>query len=207
VRKLRKEVVIAGIPFESDEINGMIIAVSALIFAFTWPTVLKLPLALAVALLAFPPHEFAHKLIAFTYRYTTKFRADPLGIISLLLTSFLTNSFLPIGFSVGSAGYVEILERRVEKDHVANIALAGPLINILTGLLLAAISDVQTSFLSFIPAFIYMKSAALTCIGIGIFNLLPINEFDGRWVISYSKKWWFLAIGLGIFSFLLVLFT
>jgi hypothetical protein len=198
---------IAGVHFEREELSELMLASLALLVAFTWPSLLKLPVGILLGFIVFPLHEIAHKLVGFTYGYPTRFKAHLPGMLVILLSSFLTQGT----FIVGYAGYVEVLSRRVERHEMANIALAGPLVNILSGLILACLNDI---FPFPIP---FLKLGGLVCIGVGIFNLVLIKScsregliircFDGKWVLSYSKKLWIAAIGLGLISFLLVFFT
>jgi Zn-dependent protease len=190
----------AGVYFERDEVRGLVIATLALIVSFTWPTLLKLPIAVLVAILAFAPHELAHKIVAFTYGYAAKFKASLLGILIMMLISFITQG----NFTTGYAGYVEIQAKRIEKDRLANIALAGPLTNILTGLLLAAINDILMPTL-LLPAMLYLRMGSVVCISIGIFNLLPIGMLDGQKVFSYSKRLWIASVILGVIVFCTVI--
>jgi hypothetical protein len=200
IRRKRKEgyppiVRIAGVHFEREELSELMLTSLALLVAFTWPSLLKLPVGILLGFIVVPLHEIAHKLVGFTYGHPTRFRAHLPGMLITLLSSFLTLG----AFTIGYAGYVEVLSKRVEKHEMANIALAGPMVNILSGLVLACLNDIFP--------ILFLKLGGLVCIGIGIFNLIPKSSFDGKWVLSYSKKLWASSIGIGLISFLLVLFT
>jgi len=187
---------IAGVHFGREEWEGLMLASLALCVAYTFPTLLKLPTGILMAFIVFLPHEVAHKILAFSYGFTAKFRASITGMLTLLLTSFATLG----SFTTGYAGYVEIESKLIEDYQIANIALAGPLTNILTGLFLRCLGDI------IMPGIFLLKEAGLVCIWIALFNLLPKSPLDGKWVFSYSKRLWFISFMLGLASAAVVIF-
>ena len=139
-----------------------------------------------VVFCATPLHEFAHALIAVklgddTPRLRGRFTINPMAHIDKrgALMIFL--------FGFGYAKPVEVRMRRFKKPKrdMALVALAGPVCNILQGLVLLFIynalfyfgSSSENMIMNYMALFFLY--AAMININLAVFNLLPIPPLDG----------------------------
>ncbi|MAF13559.1 MAG: metalloprotease [Parcubacteria group bacterium] len=127
-------------------------------------------------------HELAHKFAAQHYGCTAEFRAfDQMLYLALGLAAV-------IGFIFAAPGAVMIAGRVTLREN-GIISLAGPLTNfILAGVFLGLSFSVPILQIGF------MINAWL-----GIFNLIPFGNFDGRKILEWNRYTWFGMVVLGIF--------
>ncbi|MBM3282299.1 MAG: site-2 protease family protein [Candidatus Diapherotrites archaeon] len=150
--------------------------------------------ALAIAALAvgtgFLMHELAHKYVAIHFGAKAEYRAWNLGLIVALAFAIFG------GFIFAAPGAVYIFGKKVSVKENGIISLAGPLMNIVVGLV------------SFLAAGMYASSqignvaAVVGSINfyLAMFNLLPFFVLDGAKVFAWNKIVW------GILFFPLVAF-
>ena len=135
-------------------------------------------------------HELGHKFVAMHYGYYAEYELWPTGLIIALVSSFF-------GFIFAAPGAVVIYSNGMEKKTNGIISIAGPIVNIILGLIFFLI-------LVSLGDFAYTETGylvALTCVlgtrinfFLAAFNLLPIPPLDGSKVMSYnSSKLEFLA--------------
>ena len=127
-------------------------------------------------------HELAHKFLAQHYGCTAEFRAfDQMLYLALGLAAVL-------GFIFAAPGAVMIAGRVTLREN-GKISLAGPLTN-------------------FILAFVFLGlsfSAPILQIGfmintwLGVFNLIPFGNFDGRKILEWNRYIWVGMVILGVF--------
>ncbi len=131
-------------------------------------------------------HEIAHKLVAQHFGYISEFRADFMMLAVSFFLAFTTGfGFLAPG-AVLIAGRLSIRENGI-------ISVAGPLVNLTLAILFLLI------ILIFQP--IAGSLLAITCrIGIsvnaflGIFNMIPFWVLDGKKVLAWNKRIYFLVL-------------
>ena len=144
-------------------------------------------------------HELGHKFVAMHYGYYAEYELWPTGLIIALVSSFF-------GFIFAAPGAVVIYSNGMEKKTNGIISIAGPIVNIILGLIFFLI-------LVSLGDFAYTETGylvALTCVlgtrinfFLAAFNLLPIPPLDGSKVMSWSIPIWLITFAIAA---LLVLF-
>ena len=132
--------------------------------------------------LGFIFHELGHKFVAMHYGYYAEYELWPTGLIIALVSSFF-------GFIFAAPGAVVIYSQGMEKKTNGIISIAGPIVNIILGLIFFLI-------LGSLGDFVYTEAGAivyLICVlgtrinfFLAAFNLLPIPPLDGSKVLSWS---------------------
>ena len=149
--------------------------------------------------LGFIFHELGHKFVAMHYGYYAEYELWPTGLIIALVSSFF-------GFIFAAPGAVVIYSQGMEKKTNGIISIAGPIVNIILGLIFFLI-------LGSLGDFVYTETGAivyLICVlgtrinfFLAAFNLLPIPPLDGSKVLSWSVPIWLVTFAIAA---LLVLF-
>ncbi|MBI2666866.1 metalloprotease [Candidatus Woesearchaeota archaeon] len=143
-------------------------------------------ISLFTAGLGFLLHELAHKFVARRYGCLAEFRAsDQMLYLAVGLAAF-------IGFIFAAPGAVMISGMVTRKEN-GLISLAGPLTNYVLagiffagGLLFPAVGSIFSLGLGINPWWIGFSINAW----LGLFNLLPFGNFDGRKIFDWSKVIW-----------------
>ncbi len=134
-------------------------------------------------------HELGHKYVAQKYHFWAEFRAsNGMLIFAILMSLFLKVIFLAPG-AVMIHGYY------MTKEKNGKISAAGPMVNFILAalfiiLLALGINNQLTNYGAFINSWI------------GLFNMLPVWNIDGKKILNWSKPVYFSMVGVG----LLVLF-
>ena len=129
-------------------------------------------------------HELSHKFVAQRYGFWAEFRMWPMGLLLALITSL-------IGFIFAAPGATYISGMNISKEENGQISIAGPLVNIMIGVLFLplALFAADGSFLQGLGVY-----GSYINIFLALFNLLPIGPLDG------SKVWrWNIAIWAATF--------
>ena len=144
-------------------------------------------------------HELGHKFVAMHYGYYAEYELWPTGLIIALVSSFF-------GFIFAAPGAVVIYSQGMEEKTNGIISIAGPIVNIILGLIFFLI-------LGSLGDFVYTEAGAivyLICVlgtrinfFLAAFNLLPIPPLDGSKVMSWSIPIWLITFAIAA---LLVLF-
>ncbi|MBO7241602.1 MAG: site-2 protease family protein [Methanobrevibacter sp.] len=144
-------------------------------------------------------HELGHKFVAMHYGYYAEYELWPTGLIIALVSSFF-------GFIFAAPGAVVIYSNGMEKKTNGIISIAGPIVNIVLGLIFFLI-------LGSLGDFVYTETGAivyLICVlgtrinfFLAAFNLLPIPPLDGSKVMAWSVPVWLITFAIAA---LLVLF-
>ena len=144
-------------------------------------------------------HELGHKFVAMHYGYYAEYELWPTGLLIALASSFF-------GFIFAAPGAVVIYSNGMEKKTNGIISLAGPIVNIILGLIFFLI-------LGSLGDFIYTETGAivyLICVlgtrinfFLAAFNLLPIPPLDGSKVMAWSVPIWLITFAIAA---ILVLF-
>jgi len=168
---------------EEGEGADMLLAAAALAIAFSYPVLALLPMVAVALLFSFVPHELAHKICAEQLGYRARFRAWPWGIVLSLALSVATGGLVKFG----AVGAVHV-EGRADSKDVAEIALAGPLTNIVLALLFSLAAGI------FSP----LNLLVVANVSLGVFNLLPFPPLDGYRVASYNRTLWLAAFAASL---------
>ncbi|MBQ3473117.1 MAG: site-2 protease family protein [Methanobrevibacter sp.] len=147
-------------------------------------------------------HELGHKFVAMHYGYYAEYELWPTGLLIALVSSFF-------GFIFAAPGAVVIFSNGMEEKTNGIISIAGPIVNIILGLIFFLILGSLGSFGDFIytemGAIVYLICVLGTRINffLAAFNLLPIPPLDGSKVMSWSVPIWLVTFAIAA---LLVLF-
>jgi len=153
---------------------------------------------LVTILTGFIGHELAHRFIAQRSGLQARFVLWTQGILFTLLGLILPFVFIVPGF-VFMTGYIS-------KTVNGKVALSGPAINIVNGVILAvlwALTNVTVWGINFDTV---LQLAAQLNFFLAIFNLIPLGPLDGRKVREWNPKIWALSLGSSLLMWLL-LFT
>ena len=139
--------------------------------------------------LAFLFHELMHKSVAQKYGFRAEFRAfDKMLWLSLIMSFF--------GFIIAAPGAV-VIEGRMDKDKNGKISLAGPLSNLILALIFMPFFFMNLSGL--LETFVMLGFRINSLLA--LFNILPIQGFDGKKVLAWNKIAYFLVFILAAILF------
>ena len=137
-------------------------------------------------------HELGHKFVAMHYGYYAEYELWPTGLLIALASSFF-------GFIFAAPGAVVIYSNGMEEKTNGIISIAGPIVNIILGLIFFLI-------LVSLGDFAYTETGylvALTCVlgtrinfFLAAFNLLPIPPLDGSKVMAWSVPVWLITFAI-----------
>ena len=137
-------------------------------------------------------HELGHKFVAMHYGYYAEYELWPTGLLIALVSSFF-------GFIFAAPGAVVIYSNGMEKKTNGLISIAGPIVNIILGLIFFLI-------LGSLGDFIYTETGAivyLICVlgtrinfFLAAFNLLPIPPLDGSKVMAWRVPVWLITFAI-----------
>lgn len=152
-----------------------------IISAIFSPNFLILILISAVTVgIGFLFHEMAHKLVAQRYKCWAEFRADITMLVIAVFMSFL-------GFVFIAPGAVMIFGQINNKQN-GIISMAGPLTNIIIAIILVPL--LYMSNVSLIVKEI-ISSGFLVNAWLGLFNMIPLWNFDGIKIYRWNKTVYF----------------
>jgi len=164
--------------------RDLAIATLGIAAAFSVPFLATFPLMLLVAASGLLLHELAHKYAAMNVGCSARFKMSEKGVLASILASALTLGVVKVGIP----GAVHITSEQPRGDYMAQIAFAGPLVNIIVALMFGLIK-----YASPLALLIAIPNLSLAC-----FNLLPVKPLDGSYIWPYSKKMWGLCFGLAL---------
>lgn len=191
---------VSELSFSADERRDLFVAWLALGFAFALffigggPALLDalsagalgaLVIAFVVSLLtagvAFLLHELGHKVVAVRFGQRAAFRAD-YGMLFLAVVSALA------GFLFAAPGAVHHQGRITEREH-GLIALAGPVVNVVLGVLFFPILFLGSLSGSVILSRVGTYGVVVNFF-LAAFNLIPFGPLDGATVKEWSTPVW-----------------
>ena len=199
---------------------------------------LKIVTAVAALLIAIIGHEIMHGWVAYKYGDMTAKNAgrltinpishiDPIG--SLLVPAMMY--FIPMlfgsdsGFLFGWAKPVPVNIRTVVNNGGYNAAMQVSLAGITYNFIVAALASVALLSMSqplvsdsmvYVFAYLLVMQVVIINVVLGVFNLLPIPQFDGAHFISYVAlkykfnavaEWFFKMERYGMIIVLVILVT
>jgi len=162
--------------------------------------ILSLPIALLAVGTGFILHELAHREMAKHYGFHSEFRAWYPGLLIAIGLAVVTMG----QFIFAAPGATYFFTREVTRKQNGIISLAGPLTNIIIGIILLIVSGaIADAWIG--KMFMY---AALVNFWFALFNLIPIYPLDGSKVIAWKPFIWIIFIVIsGILAFMPELFT
>ncbi|RLE38609.1 site-2 protease family protein [Candidatus Woesearchaeota archaeon] len=155
------------------------------------PFLINLGMSALTVGVGFVFHELAHRTLARRFKCRAEFRSFDYMLVFAIIISFL-------GFVFAAPGAV-FISGDVDKRKNGIISLSGPLTNLVLALLF------------FIPLFFVSKERFLFTFlsygfiintWLGVFNLIPVANFDGKKIFSWSKVAWTITLVFGITLFI-----
>ena len=195
----------SGIKFSRQEIIHILIAMAVLTIAFSFAfapypplthvaeVIAYLPFSFLAIVTAFFCHEIAHKYIGQKFGYWSEFRMYPQGLLFALFLG------IAAGIVFAAPGAVQIFGRP-NREEMGKIAVAGPSMNLVLGLVFIGIWFISNGIIASISFFI-----AYINVFLALFNLLPFGPLDGLKIFRWKKEVWGLLIGIDIVLFLIIL--
>ena len=151
----------------------------------TFSFVITLFISLFTAGIGFLLHELAHKFTAQHYGCTAEFRAFD------QMLYFAVGMAAIIGFLFAAPGAVMIAGQVTRKEN-GIISAAGPLTNYALALVFLALEFLM-------PAGRIIWSSGLSInIWLGLFNMLPFWNFDGKKIWSWNPLIWGAMVACGV---------
>ena len=142
--------------------------------------------------IAFIFHELGHKFVAQKFHCKAEYRANFPMLYLMIILSFL-------GIIFAAPGGV-IIQGLITRKQYGKIASAGPLMNILLGVIFFSLIFVTgEGFLKQIVHYGFYINSFLA-----LFNLIPFPAFDGNKILHWNKTAYYSMI---IASFILVAFA
>ena len=193
--------------FTGKEIRDLIISFIVIALGFTIlysngdysHITLIFPIVMIGVGVGFIFHELGHKFVAMHYGYYAEYELWPTGLLIALASSFF-------GFIFAAPGAVVIYSNGMEEKTNGIISIAGPIVNIILGLIFFLILGSLGNFVyTETGAIVYLICVLGTRINffLAAFNLLPIPPLDGSKVMSWSVPVWLITFAIAA---ILVLF-
>jgi len=147
-----------------------------------------------IFLLAFIGHELAHKFVAQHYGMWSEFRMTTMGYYL---------SAVAILFSVPIFGTGTVYTSGTSNtEHNAKTNLAGPLSNFLMAIVLVIIT-IFTYGLASQPMLYLIQYGIIINSILGLFNMIPIQPFDGATVKDWKMSVW-ITLTISLIAMLLI---
>ncbi len=152
----------------------------------TMNIVMIVGLSFLLVVCSFLFHEFGHKFLAQRYNIWSEFRAYPYGLMMALVFSIF-------GFLFAAPGAVYI-RGNMDKAMNGKISLAGPGVNFT----IAAVAIAITFFLepNTLEHVVFRMLAYLNAF-LGLFNMIPVQPFDGSKIVAWNIPIYILAAAIG----------
>jgi len=149
--------------------------------------VVLLVVSLLTAGVGFLFHELAHKAMAVRFDQAAEFRADRSMLFLAVMSALL-------GFIFAAPGAVHHQGRVTKREH-GLIALAGPAINVVLGVVFLPIFVVGSVASSPLLVLIGARGIAVNLF-LAAFNTIPYGPLDGKTIIAWSKPVWALTFAV-----------
>jgi len=177
--------------FTAPEVGRLLFASFVLSFCLALPFSPAFPGMLLIALLTaglgFICHEVAHKLVAQRRGFVAEFKLWGTGLILALLTAFITGGFF-IFAALGAVYLIPTTTSWSEREEAeAEIALAGPVMNMVLAGAFWPLYILTEGFLSQIGLYGAIINSWLAAL-----NLLPFGPLDGHKVLHRDATLWIL---------------
>jgi Zn-dependent protease len=186
--------------FTGKEIRDLIISFIVIALGFTIlysngdysHITLIFPIVMIGVGVGFIFHELGHKFVAMHYGYYAEYELWPTGLLIALASSFF-------GFIFAAPGAVVIYSNGMEEKTNGIISIAGPIVNIILGLIFFLILGSLGNFVyTETGAIVYLICVLGTRINffLAAFNLLPIPPLDGSKVMAWSVPVWLITFAI-----------
>ncbi|MCD6373201.1 MAG: site-2 protease family protein [Thermococcus sp.] len=190
--------------FHRRELEDIVISYLVLVLLFSNFDPHNVPYVVVAVLTAFVFHELAHRAVARHYGYVAYYKRWDTGIAVALLLGILTKLLTGSVWIFAALGAVYIYapyQYWEDREAYGKISLAGPLVNIVVGVLAIALMRAFTPLTA--PWWI-LKTTAGVNLWLAFFNLLPLPSLDGWKVIRWNTGYWAIATGAAYLLWALV---
>jgi Zn-dependent protease len=137
---------------------------------------------------SFVMHELAHKFVAQRFGAWAEYRMFPFGLLIALALSFS-------GFLFAAPGAVYI-SGHIDKRMNGKISAAGPAVNIVIGVVAAALAYVTDGLVSSVLWIMALINAFFA-----VFNMIPIMPFDGSKIYRWNVAVYLLMMAAAVALF------
>ena len=179
--------------FSEREIKDLIISTIVVALIFSSFSLELLPITILIVILVFISHELAHKFAAMRYGFSAEYRKWNTGLILGLILSVFGG-----GFAAPGAVHITPFNRkkfafrvaRITQKEYGKISLAGPLANIIVGIV-AVIANF------YYPMTLLILIARISLF-LSLFNLIPFPPLDGFKVYRWDRRIWAIAFAISL---------
>jgi len=140
--------------------------------------IIKILIAGLTVGIGFLAHELSHKFIAQKYHCWAEFRSNDFMLILAILMAF-------VGFIFVAPGAVVISGRMLDYRRNGIVSAAGPVSSLVLAILFLPLAILGSGILNLIGTYGFFINAWL-----GLFNLIPVWNFDGKKILSWSKPFY-----------------
>lgn len=194
------------ISFSKTEILHIIVAILVLSAAYsilfrgsslypdqTTNIILIVGMSFVLVVCSFLSHEFGHKFVAQRYGAWSEFRVFPAGLLMALVSAAL-------GFLFAAPGAVYI-RGNIDKEKNGKISIAGPGVNLVIAAISLAVFFATTS--GALVNSIFLMLAFLNAF-MGLFNMIPVQPFDGSKILAWNIPAYLMAIAIGVVELIII---
>jgi len=182
--------------FRRGELEDLAISFLVLALLFSNFDPRNLPYVVVAVLTAFVFHELAHRSVARHYGYFAYYKRWDTGIVLALLIGILTGLLTGRVWIFAALGAVYIYapyQYWEDREAYGKIGLAGPLVNMVVGVLAMAL---MRAFTPLTAPWWVLKTTASINLWLAFFNLLPFPPLDGWKVLRWNTGYWAITTGV-----------
>ena len=140
--------------------------------------------SLFTAGLGFLLHELGHKVAAQHYGCEAEFRSDDSMLYLAVGMAFV------IGFLFAAPGAV-MIAGHISRRQNGIISAAGPMVNYVLSFIFMGLAYL-------VPLFGVWQIGAMVNAWLGLFNLIPFGNFDGKKILFWNNWVWLGMVALGV---------
>jgi Zn-dependent protease len=161
-----------GIHFSKTELASILISIVTMVFAFQMFSISDPGIIVGVAL-GITLHEIAHKLVAQSMGFESRYKLWEVGIVMILALAIISRG----RFIFAAPGFV-VTEGMATDRERGIISLSAPATNIGLAIFFFAVGGT------------FGLSAAYANVLLAVFNLIPFPPLDGVTVMGWSPSVW-----------------